>query len=278
MDKEKFIARMGKHLQRESQRERDERKQQFSERYNKTRQYKFPDPERINMEAHFYFPKMLGQVASLSTAAMAVYPVLCVQSNFEVRDWFQLSRENMAAMAGVSPISADRALRDLQKITIDGVPLVSRKMVNEGSRRFYLHQVLFIRKSMMEAWKGRFFPFYRCLIDSGVWADLGPRAKALYLALRQTAEFDFYLYSEIEGLEVEINDFGWNSDAYRDRKWESNHQPLANLCRMANINKSNIQSAFAQLQRHRLVERIENYFMVYLKPKIKDIPTVGEYL
>jgi hypothetical protein len=166
-------------------------------------------------------------------------------------------------MAGVSPVSVDKAVQELCRIRLANEPLLQRKMVNEGSRRFYLYEVAFIRKSMMQQWKGRFFPFYRCLIDSGVWADLKPRAKALYLVLRQFAKFDFELYCEIEDLYLDPID---RREAYRLRKWEVVHgHSLAELCDLVDIESSDIQSTLIRLTEHRLVDRVGSDFMIYLK-------------
>ena len=41
--------------------------------------------------------------------------------------------------------------------------------------------------------------FYTCIIENGIWAELKPRAKVLYLTLRAVAKQDLELYSVIEG-------------------------------------------------------------------------------
>lgn len=235
--------------------------------YNQTYRWEFPDPGKINMTTHFFFPKMLGDV-EISTAAMAVYPALCLAANFEREEPVQISRENIAKMVGITAPSVDKGVRDLCRLKYKGKPLLTREMTQRERRRFYLYWPFFIRKYQMEDSEVKFFPFYKCLIDGGVWADLKPRAKSLYVALRQTAFFDIAAYAELEPDDCPdgAEDFDWNGEGYRNRKWEINLEQVAELCRLANVDRSDIDSAFDQLVRHGLIERVDRWFMVYLKP------------
>ena len=275
-------AKSVKRVQKQQERKREWQKQEFTRIYNKLKIYKFPPTKKINMEKHFYFPKIVGYFQNMSKAAMAVYPVICARANFDKNTWIQLSQKHIAQMAGVSINTATKGILDLMKdnYTLDDrnthIPLLQRQKSIKGKRHFYIYQIGFIRKDMIRRWKGKdkFFIFHTCIIDSGVWATLKPRAKLLYLAMRTRASFNADLYSAIE--DIDLEDTGasnfYNTAEYRNRRWDVCETSLAELCRMVNIDNSDILKAVQQLEHYRLVERIKPVFKVYLKPKIKGLP------
>jgi hypothetical protein len=271
----------------EKQRKQRKRKKQrqdvrFKKKYDKPNVFNFPSIDEVNMDRHFYFPKIFNPGAfgsNMSKAAIAVYPVMCSRANFEHNDWFQISQENIAKMAGVSEPTVSEGVKHLvdnkyvmtttdeaeNNITI---PLLERKMTTEGTRHFYLYRAGFIRKDMIHLWKGQYFLFYTCLIDSGIWANLLPRAKALYLAMRSNAKQDYQLYRDVE----EENGWEWMT-SYEDylqmRKWDVCITPLAELARRVNVDVSDSKNVLQQLEHCKLVERVDRWFKVYLKPKIR---------
>jgi hypothetical protein len=190
-------------------------------------------------------------------------------------------------MAGTNIQMAARGIKELVdgKYTLTTIdreeskvtPLLIRQKTTEGTRHYYLYKVGFIRKDMMKHWKGKYFVFFTSIIDSGIWADLTPRAKALYLIMREVARFDPELYTlieydgqfELEG--AEASDF-YNTDQYRKRKWDICEMSLAEISRIVGIASSNIQQVLNQLEYYRLVERMDNCFKVYLRPRIRENP------
>jgi hypothetical protein len=151
------------------------------------------------------------------------------------------------------------------------IPLLEREKTTEGTRHFYLYRSGFVRD--IEKWHGMFFIFHTCIVTSGVWSELSPRAKALYLAMRSVAKFDPYNYMEIEyGEQLNDVDFNFNSEDYRERKWDICLYSLAQLCRMVNIDSSKIKPVLDQLKKYHLVEIIDNgMYKVFLKPRIKQL-------
>ena len=259
--------------------QREYQKQRFAQIYNKLKVYEFPAVEKINMEKHFYFPKIIGRFQNMSKAALAVYPVICSQANFDKNTWIQLSQKHIAQMAGVTVNTVTKGIADLVKNDYSLItdkktctPLLQKRKITEGKRHFYVYQVGFIRKNMIRRWRGSFFIFHTCIIESGTWAALKPRAKLLYLTMRTKAYFDPNLYSDIEDINLdettEASDF-YNTAEYRNRKWDVCTLSLAELCRIANIDSSDILKTVQQLQYYELIERIEPVFKVYLKPKIR---------
>jgi hypothetical protein len=272
---------------KDAERRRREKRQRQREifarrKYNKTNEFHFPDTDKIKMNTYFNFPKFIGHFV-IPKAALAVYPVICSRANFDENTWIQLPQEHIAAMAGVSVATAAKGIEELVRNNYQlkedeiRIPLLQRQKVMEGTRRFYLYKAGFVRRNMITEWKGEFFPFHTCIIDSGVWADLSPRAKALYLAMRSKAYCDPELYCQIEGIEEMIPEGGERTEFYNDifpnREWDVCESSLAELCAMVDIERSNIAPILKQLAECGLVERVDygpgsadTVFMVYLRP------------
>lgn len=254
------------------EREKEENKKKFAELYQAKKEYIFPQPEEIKLTKHFYFPKIIS-LGRLSLKALSIYPVLCLQADFKKDEWFQISQENIAKRAGLSVSTVTKAIDELSncRVSEEFLPLLEKKIINQGSVRLYLYKVFFIRKQLMEEWENQYFVFHQCIVDSAVWADLKPRAKVLYLIMRQQAHFDKVLYFELEelgflGEEVNFNFY----DDYRNRKWDLCSDSIARLSSLSHISVSGIQETIKQLEYHRLVERIGSAFKVYLQPKIRQ--------
>lgn len=273
--KVKVIANAKKQKQRKRKRD----KQKFSKAYNQLKEFHFPNKDGINMEKHFNFPKIFnanGFGTSMTKAAIAVYPVMCARANFEHNDWFQLPQEHIAKMAGISVPTVQKGVADLLEYTItitdkEGnssiIPLLTSKMFTEGKRHFYLYRAGFIRRDMIKIWRGEYFVFFTSIIDGGVWAELAPRAKALYLAMRCAAKQDFELYCSVEE-EVPFCDQTGQGEYYKYRKWDACYTPLAELARRMNCSNNMIKRPMEQLHHYKLVERVDRWFKVYLKPRI----------
>jgi hypothetical protein len=243
---------------------------EYLKRYDKVKIFKFPKRRDINMEQHFYFPREFIMYGRASKAALAVYPVLCSMADFNKNKWFQLSRENIAKMAGISSITVDKGIDDLvdQYFSSDK-KLLKRKKVSDGKVRYCMYKVNFIRKDMIASSKDNLFIFHTCIITSGIWAKLSSRAKALYIAMRLAAVFDTELYFlDMDITSGERSEF---PDEFRNRKCDYLIKySISELCRAVNISTSKIQEVIQDLERHKLVEYMsDGLYKVYLKPKIK---------
>jgi predicted transcriptional regulator len=258
----KFKGKVKEDVERQNRERKKEQAEEFARLYDKTKKNPFPPKDKINMDKFVGLPKSLVKLG-LSKAALAVYPVLCSQADFETDDWFQISQDNIKTLSGYSIPSVKKALDELAE-----TELVARRKISERGRNFYIYRVEFIRRHMLESGehKGNCVYFYTCIIDSGIWAKLKPRAKALYLSMRIFAEQDPETYSCIEGLAYDETNF----DEYiRERKWDVCTLPLAEMCRQVGIESSNNRDVLAELERHQLAEKVGRFIKVYLKPRIR---------
>lgn len=247
----------------------------FNQKYNKLKKFEFPKSADIDMNRFFCFPKF-DEDFCMSLSAIAIYPVLCLQSNFEKNDWFQISQKNIAKMAGLTVNTVAKGVRDLEGLYFEDEPYLEKQQQTDGPRRYYLYRVNYYRKHDIEKYKGDYIFFYKCLVDSGIWAKLKPRAKALYISMRMSAHFDVELYVELEDLDldyesVDVNEF-YHSEEYRNRKWDVSTASLSELCRKVHIAPINLKAILDQLEKHQFIERIDenkSFFKVYLKPLIE---------
>ncbi|MFW5721648.1 MAG: hypothetical protein ACOCWW_04625 [Bacteroidota bacterium] len=242
-------------------------KEQFSIRYDRVKQWQPKPANQINMNKIRYLPKEIIN-AGLSKQAMAVYPVLCCEADFEEDKEFQISRENLSRKSGLHFNGVKSGIDELEQSE-----LCSQRLHTEGKRHFYLYTVYFVRKHMMK--EENYFSFHNAIIESGIWNELMPRAKVLYLAMRIYAKFDVQLYAEIE-YECESNELSEfmdiKSNDFVNRKWDVLiNISLNKICEKVGVERSNRKRILRQLEHFGLIETIDNqlsWYKVYLKPKV----------
>ena len=261
---------------REKQEGKALRNATITKHYDAPVRYSFPEPGRVNMNTYFSLPKIFTTDDGSSQwgkSAMAVYPVLCGEADFEKNSWFQISQENIGVMAGISVPTVNNAIKELLdrkfQLTNDEngksktIRLLERKKVWSGPRQFWMYRAGFVRKDWQTP--SNSFPFYKSVIEFGYWAKLLPRAKALYLAMRCVAEQNYELYRDIEHDE---RGFDWMTpyDEYLQiRKWDFAPLPLAELCRLMGMSDRKIKEPLKQLERYGLAERMDKGWIVYLR-------------
>ncbi|MDD4274271.1 MAG: hypothetical protein PHG14_11155 [Desulfobacter postgatei] len=257
-------------------------------------EFSFKTMEEVSMTKHFYFPK-LGEdyedwsFGAAPLAAFAVYPVICSRVDFRNHErWMKISMEEIAKKAGHKSVSTtSNAIKHLIEAgygmtkSIEGeikqrYPLIERKKVHEkvpkGEKRVWEYRAGFIRGDMIKRRKtddeARYFKFPTWIIDTGLWAKLKPRAKALYIALRSCSRFDEKLYAGLEnGVPFDqLDQIEFDLEEYKARKWEVCNTPTTRLCRMVNIDGSDIRKIVDDLEETGLVEKIDRWWKVWLMP------------
>ncbi len=164
----------------------------------------------------------------------------------------------------MSENSVRNALKELENAR-----LLIKEKVTDGPRHFYIYRVGFFWKPILNKARqyGAAIYFYTCIIENGIWAELKPRAKVLYLTLRAVAKQDIELYSVIEGEDYGGDWTGVNYDDYiRNRKWDVCDISLSKLCKLAKIERTNLTPILEELERYKLIERVGEWTKVYLKP------------
>ena len=150
--KQKVIA----NAKKQKKEKRQQQKALFKQKYSKSKNYKFPPIDQIDLNRHFYFPKF-NPGFRITQPAIAIYPVLCVQADFEYNNWFQISQNNIATMAGVSINTVSKGIKDLQCYKLEGEPFLEKQKNTEGQRHFYVYRINFIRKNEIEEWGRSYF-------------------------------------------------------------------------------------------------------------------------
>lgn len=251
-------------------------KEQFSKRYDKVKQWQPKTMEEINMNEIRYLPKEITN-QGLSKQALIVYPVLCCEADFVEDSEFQISRENLSRKSGLHFNGVKSGIDEL----VDK-GWASQTLKTEGRRRFYVYNVYFVRKNRMK--EENYFSFHKAIIESGIWSELMPRAKVLYLNMRTKAWFDLELYARLEhdceSWELKER-MDVKSEDFRQRSWDVLiNISLSQLCGET-IQRSNINGAIYQLEDYGLIEVVDSQqstYKVYLKPKELYLKTEELYI
>lgn len=252
--------------------QRKQQSEKFKLLYNKPKVIKRTAEPEMNQCA--FLPKSIVTNPKIKKSALAVYPVLCTEVLAQgAKEWVQISEENIARYSGLG--------KDL-KLVREGVEnlmeteMCDRKMVDEGTRHFYMYRPIFIRYYKEEVngeHCNEYFSFFRCMITSGVWSKLDVRAKCFYLAARAEAkinntfleaylkiEFDEYTYSK------ELVEEFIKSGDFRNRRWDVCEKSIAELCRIVRIEQTNFKPILDQLSHFGLLDRYDPILQVFLKP------------
>jgi len=271
---------IGQKARAEVKRRNAKQAERFAELYNQKKVYQFP--LEVNMTKHFFFAKFIGEGkkygSSMTPAALAIYPVMCSRADFAENKWFQISQENIAKMAGLSVTTTNKGINDLVKgsyafVIADAkgnetnIPFLEREKATEGTRHFFRYRAGFLRAGdMIEYWKGSYIQFHTCIIDSGVWAKLNLRAKALYLAMRCNSYLDFEKYCYVEG-EVPFDDQTGQYDYFPLRRWDFCEKTFVELSEFVGMSPSNLSKPIRQLEQYKLIERMGKWSKVFLRPR-----------
>ncbi|MGB3982725.1 MAG: helix-turn-helix domain-containing protein, partial [Bacillota bacterium] len=212
-------------------------KEMFRQVYNRSKEKAFSDIDQLNMDSFRAIPKDIISYG-LSKAALAVYPVLCCEADFEKNEAFQISQANIALFAGVSENTVRNALKELEN-----AGLLTKEKVTDGPRHFYIYRVGFFCKPILDKARqyGGAIYFYTCIIENGIWASLPLGAKAIYLFLRAEAKQDLDIYSEIEGIMTgEFYEPMEYPEYIRNRKWDICETSLTEISKAVGVDRSKI--------------------------------------
>jgi hypothetical protein len=200
--------------------------------------YQFKD--KLDYAGHFWFDKKLIEDknwAMLSPAAKAIFPVIACHTN-EKGEAFP-GEQTIAILSGVTEKTVRSGLKGLH----DFPAMKMESYITKRGRRSKIFKLSIPPKT-----SGRSFPFYKHLIESGLWSCLTPAAKALYPVLRSYSFFDYQTYTEIEGVEVE------DDGVFRERMWESCEADRLVLAEFTGITRKSVYGALESLGEECLIE------------------------
>ena len=231
------------------------------------------------MEKYFIYlsKKML---LKLPDPALSIYPVLCTTADFKENTWFQMSRENIGKLAGISSPTVDNGLK-----TLSSQRLLEKRFQPKQRIHIYEYRVEFYRGEAITKNKKDVLQFYHHIVYNGTWARLNYDAKRLYFTMRAEARFEPELYGEIEKVEMEKTDIveiegadasEFYANHYSQRKWDiiytgESADPygyfmMEMLSELSGMSTGRVEKALKQLEQYELVQIIFDYqYLVHLR-------------
>jgi hypothetical protein len=216
--------------------------------------------EGCNHKQFFWWSKRLiknKNWALLSKSSKAVFPVIACHCN--KKGGAYPNERTIAILSGLNDKSAREGIRGLEAFPNFKI---SHYLTKRGKRakKYYLN----LPAANV---KGRSFPFYKFILESGQWKELKPTAKALYPVMRYFSFFDINIYSEIEDLGIDEGDY---NETYPDRKYDFCEAEKKVMADLAGINRRSMNTALNDLERNMLIEPIGGNYGWKVFPKSKD--------
>ena len=235
----------------------------FNRLYDKPKTVVFK--ERANPYKFFAF-SCEDMLTEMTASAKGIYAALCCLSDFLVEKQIQVSIENIGVYTGLSDwTTIKKGLDELSSLHL----IRGEKIINK--RQYWIYSTDFIRKSDLENYQVReWFPFYSCIVETGVWAKLTPKAQSLYLTLRALAEF------ELESTDSDYGESLRGGDDfvsfYKNREYDSYASTWANLSNQSGIHYTSLKLLIAQLEEYGLVSLADwttsCILNIYFRPSI----------
>jgi len=203
-------------------------------------------------------PKDIIKRISGENSASAVYPVLCMLSDFEKKEEVHISKEILCEYTGLCWRAVSKGLETLKNLKV----ITLRKV--KGEYDFWLYEVEFYRKHQQQKEELKnSIEFNTFIIESRrkFWAKLSSKEKQLYLALRCRSNFDF---------DPQVgNDYLKGRKTHVIESWLGR---ISNLCKDFSINPANVNRNLKHLEEQNLISILRNnksttILEIYLIPK-----------
>jgi hypothetical protein len=223
--------------------------------------YQFKEP--CNSTQFFWWDKKLIENknwAILPKSSKAVFPVIVCHCN--EKGIAYPSERTIAILAGVSDKVVREGIKGLEEFPGFEWDYYLTKR-GKRSKRFRV-------KLPSVNYRGDAFPFYKFILEAGLWREIRPSAKALYPVMRHFGGFDIHQYAELENLELSEHEF---TEIYPDREYDICEAEIGVLAKYAGIHRNSIHSALRNLESNFLIETIVKYhgWKVFLKSKDNTI-------
>ncbi len=196
--------------------------------------------------------------ALLPSSAKAVYPTIACYCDAKGNSF--PGEQTIGILSGLS----DKKVREGIRALDDLPSFTSQYYVTRRGNKSKKYHISFPPSNV----KGASFPFHKHILESGIWQELKPTAKALYPAMRFFGFFDIDIYNEVDaGNEyVELADF---SEVYADRKYDYCCADKDQLVIHAGISNRSLYTALQDLKSNCLVFDVDNWngWRVYIHPE-----------
>ena len=193
----------------------------------------------------------------------AVYPVLCVFSDFNEKKPIHISQKNIGTYAGIkSSATVDQAIGTLHKLG-----WIKRFKQTKDGRRLWYYNVNFIRANKQKELSpvDDYFIFRTWIVKKGLWAKLSNKAKSLYLGLLAnskneiwTDDVDRYdgraIWRSPDGVIYDLLIEQEFKNALAVRNWSDFHGSIKELCEIIGISPDGASKALKELEKVGLIE------------------------
>ncbi len=178
--------------------------------------------------------------ALLPKSAKAIYPVIACHCNKKGEAF--PGEQTIAILSGRTEKKVREGIRDL-----------------EGFSGFEWHNYLTKRGRRSKKFhvtfppieKGRSFPFFKFILESGFWRELKPSAQALYPVMRHFAYFDYEMYVDKECLDYDPELF---DEIFKERDYDFCEAEKSIMAEYAGIARRSLPVALKNLEENFLIE------------------------
>ena len=194
--------------------------------------------------------------ALLPLASKAILPVIGCHCNANGHAF--PGERRIAILSGLSDKTVRKGIRGLEA-------LPGFRFESYISSRLKKSKKFFLELPPLE--KGRFFPFHKFILESGLWRELSTVAKAIYPVLRAFSWFDIDQYFD----STEDNEHGYDETKkiFEMREFDFFNGDLTYLADYAGIHRNSLKPAMSNLKAELLIEDYEDIdgFRVFLRSK-----------
>lgn len=171
------------------------------------------------------------------------------------------SEQTIAILAGVSDKVVREGIKGLEEFPGFGWDYYLTKREKRGKK--------FSVNLPSTNYKGSAFPFYKFILEAGIWRKIRPSAKAIYPVMRYFGYFDIDEYAALEGPETEEGDY---DEVYPVREFDYCVSERSVLVEHAGIHRNSLHTALQDLQANFLLESIDySRWKVLLRSKDNTI-------
>jgi hypothetical protein len=283
--REALIRQTRQSLETHRENKRRRAKERAKWKSKKPRVEKKTQLQKSDWDRYFYFNKELlideGHFAMWSKNAQSVYVTIATYINYKTGEGFP-SIKTISRSAGYSENMVLKAIKELEGYWENEdwpeIFSVKRKYRKTSTGHWVNQYQMHLPRKNDRAGN---FPIYRILLTSGVWANLLPTARALYIAARAGATTNNFVqnYSELEEEFLDDSEF---QEVWIGRKYDICFRSQAALARSVGVSVDSVKSALDNLKKNGLIEWGEingkSCLKVFLRPKYIEDTNIPAWL